>query len=80
MAPASTDKPEVVALNKADTIDAELLDALAAELEAACGPAVLAVSGATGAGVEAVLDALLAPSRRARRGRGRRRKADWSPL
>jgi GTP-binding protein len=53
------DKPEVVALNKIDTIDDELIEALSAELEAECGQAVLHVSGASGAGTEAVLDAIL---------------------
>src|SRR5918998_4203663 len=31
------EKPEVVALNKSDTLDDEMMDALAAELEAECG-------------------------------------------
>jgi GTPase len=53
------DKPQVVALNKTDTLDDELADALAAELEAEAGHPVLRVSGATGDGVEAVLDALI---------------------
>jgi GTP-binding protein len=53
------DKPEVVALNKADTLDDELLDALSDELEAECGMRPLRVSGATGAGTEAVLDTIL---------------------
>ncbi len=53
------DKPEVIALNKVDTIDDELIAALAAELEAASGAKVHPVSGATGAGVAAVLDALV---------------------
>ena len=52
-------KPEVVALNKADTIDDELAQALASELEAACGSEPLVIAGATGSGVDAVLDALL---------------------
>ena len=54
-----TDKPEVIALNKADTLDDELLDALAAELEEASGVRPLRVSGATGEGTTAVLDAIL---------------------
>jgi GTP-binding protein len=53
------DKPEVLALNKSDTLDEELTEALAAELEAEAGVRPLPLSGATGAGVEAVLDALL---------------------
>ena len=53
------DKPEIVALNKADTMDDELAEALAAELEEACGQKPMIVSGATGAGVPAALDALI---------------------
>jgi len=53
------DKPEVIALNKCDLIGEELAEALAAELEAEAGAPVFAVSGATGAGVDAVLDALV---------------------
>jgi GTP-binding protein len=72
------DKPEVVALNKADTLDDELLDALSDELEAECGMRPLRVSGATGAGTEAVLDTILrhldagAPTEEL--------EGDWSPL
>ncbi len=54
-----TDKLEVIALNKCDLIDDELSAALAAELAAESGAPVLTVSGATGAGVDAVLDALV---------------------
>ena len=72
------DKPELVALNKLDTIDAELADALAAELREAGAREVHAVSGATGEGVEAMLDAILA-------GLGRLAEelpedSEWSPL
>ena len=69
------DKPEVIALNKCDLIDTELSDALAAELEAESGAPVFAISGATGAGVDAILDADRPHRRRAKRGRpaGRRR-------
>ena len=73
------DKPEVVALNKSDTIDAELIEALSAELEAESGAPVFAVSGATGAGVEAVLDAIVervGKIARTEAGEG----SDWSPL
>ena len=54
------EKPEVLALNKADTLDEELLDALGGELEEEAGVKPFRLSGATGAGSEAVLDALLA--------------------
>lgn len=53
------DKPEIVALNKADMLDAEMLAALAAELEAECGEKPFILSGATGEGAEAVLDAVI---------------------
>ena len=53
------EKKEVLILNKMDTIDAELSQALSAELAEEAGRRVLAVSGATGAGVEAVLDAVI---------------------
>ena len=50
------EKPEIVALNKADLLDEELMDALGAELEEATGATVLPLSGATGEGLETVLD------------------------
>ncbi|GAB5348029.1 GTPase ObgE [Alteriqipengyuania sp. 357] len=53
------DKPRIVALNKLDLADAELADAFGDELKAAGADAVYPVSGATGAGVEALLDAVL---------------------
>jgi GTPase len=53
------DKPEVIALNKTDLLDAELTEALSDELRAASGAEVLPLSGATGAGLEAVLDRLV---------------------
>jgi GTP-binding protein len=52
-------KPEVIALNKVDTLDNELIEALAAELGAEAGIRPLPLSGATGQGAEQVLDALL---------------------
>jgi GTPase len=74
-----TDKPEVIALSKADTLDNELLEALASELEAASGQRPLRVSGATGAGTDEALEAIL-------RHLGREEVAEpaqeegWSPL
>ncbi|WP_448502601.1 GTPase ObgE [Sphingomonas sp.] len=54
------DKPEVIALNKCDLLDDELVAAISAELAQASGGAqVLPMSGATGAGVDAVLDRLI---------------------
>jgi GTPase len=52
------EKRVIVALNKVDTLDAELIAALSTELEEACGSPVLAMSGASGAGIGPVLDAL----------------------
>lgn len=53
------DKPVVVALNKIDTLDDELIAALSAELEEASGGPVIPISGASGVGVDWVLDKLL---------------------
>ncbi|WP_420142270.1 GTPase ObgE [Sphingomonas sp.] len=54
-----TDKPVVVALNKIDTLDDELIAALMAELEEASGAEVFALSGAAGIGLDPILDRLL---------------------
>jgi GTPase len=53
------DKPVIVALNKIDTLDDELIAALSAELEEASGSTVIPISGASGVGVDWVLDKLL---------------------
>ena len=54
-----TDKPVIVALNKIDTLDDELIAALSAELEEECGQEVIPISGASGTGIDWVLDQLL---------------------
>jgi GTP-binding protein len=54
------EKEEIVALNKVDAIDAKALAKLVKKLEKKSGATVLAMSGATGEGVEAVLDRLSA--------------------
>ena len=54
-----TDKPVVVALNKIDTLDDELIAALSAELEAESGAEVICISGASGVGVDWALDKLM---------------------
>ncbi len=54
-----TDKKIIVALNKIDTLDDELIAALSAELEDASGAEVIAISGAAGIGVDWALDKLL---------------------
>jgi GTPase len=52
-------KAEILALNKVDLLDVETRAAMVAQLEEVSGVAVLAVSGATGEGVEAVLDGVV---------------------
>lgn len=53
------DKPQIVALNKGDLLDTELMADIAAQLEAAGAKDVVAISGATGQGVDRVLDRVL---------------------
>lgn len=53
------DKPVVVALNKIDTLDDELIAALSAELEQASGAEIIPISAAAGTGLDWVLDKLL---------------------
>jgi len=80
------DKPRLIALNKIDLADAELAAGFAAELEAAGAERVFAVSGATGQGVDALLDAVLAylPAHTATETSGAaeedEEQGDWSPL
>jgi GTP-binding protein len=54
-----TDKPFVVALNKIDTLDDELIEALSAELAEASGVDVIPLSGVAGTGLDWVLDKML---------------------
>ena len=76
-----TDKPELVALSKADTLDDELLEALADELEAEAGVRPLIVSGATGAGVDSLLDALVSHvGGEAAAAEEKIEEGSWSPL
>ena len=74
------DKPEVVALNKVDTIDAELADALSAELEQASGFPPQRISGATGAGLDPLLDALVGHVDQREEEAGTPEELGWSPL
>ncbi len=53
------DKPQIIALNKIDLGDEELSAAFAEELVAAGADKVFAVSGATGEGIEQLMDAVL---------------------
>ena len=52
-------KPRLIALNKVDLADDELAGDYAAELKAAGADDVFPISGASGAGIEALLDAVL---------------------
>lgn len=54
-----TDKRVIVVLDKIDTLDDELIAALSAELEEASGAPVIPMSGASGVGVDWVLDQLI---------------------
>jgi GTP-binding protein len=53
------EKPRLIALNKIDLVDAELVQAFRAELRAAGARRVFPISGATGKGLGALLDAVL---------------------
>jgi len=53
------DKPRLIALNKIDLADAELAEGFAKELQDAGAGRVFPISGATGAGIGALLDAVL---------------------
>ena len=82
------DKPRLIALNKIDLADAELAEGFAAELREAGAGRVFPISGATGAGVEALLDHALGylPERTATETRGSEVEdapdegSQWSPL
>ena len=83
------DKPRLVALNKLDLADAELGEGFSDELKAAGAAEVFAVSGATGQGVDKLLDAVLGylPDRTATETKGSEvedegddARPGWSPL
>jgi GTP-binding protein len=85
--PQLADKPQLIALNKIDLADAELAEGFAAELKAAGAARVFPISGATGAGIDALLDAVLAhlPARTGTENphsaqREEEEPGDWSPL
>jgi GTPase len=52
------EKPRLIVLNKIDLVDKELVEAFAAELREAGAERVFPISGATGAGIEALIDAV----------------------
>ena len=75
------DKPEVVGLNKIDAMTPELVEERSRALAAESGAPVHAVSGASGAGVEAALRALQRhiDADRTRRGPEPAESAAWQP-
>ena len=83
------DKPRLVALNKLDLADRELGEGFAEELMAAGAVEVFPISGATGEGVDKLLDAVLGylPERTSTETKGseveasdKDQPAPWSPL
>jgi GTP-binding protein len=81
------EKPRLIALNKIDLADPELVAGFSAELKAAGAPDVFPISGATGEGIDALLDAVLGflPARTGTEQPSRESEADepekpWSPL
>jgi len=54
------EKPRLIALNKIDTVDDELVRAFTKELKAAGAKKVFPISGATGKGLDKLLDAVIA--------------------
>jgi len=75
------DKAEVLLLTKADTLDEEMLAALADELEEESGVRPLIVSAAAGTGLDPVLDALIEHVGRAASAQAAEQGEDeWSPI
>jgi GTP-binding protein len=73
------EKPEIVALNKADALDPDELKAQAARLKRAAGKEPLILSGATGEGVPQVLRTLVRVIDAARPDYRPRAAAAWQP-
>jgi GTP-binding protein len=80
------EKPRLVALNKIDLVDGELVEAFTRELREAGAEEVFPISGATGQGLDGLLDAVIAHLPAAtvtERPDGEREQADdkpWSPI
>ncbi len=55
-----SEKPQIIALNKGDLLDEEIMADLTAQLTAAGAQDVVSISGATGDGIDQVLDRILA--------------------
>ena len=74
-------KPSLLALNKADTLDEELIAALTAELEDASGQRVFPISAAGGTGIGTLLDGLVAQLHgQAVEDDGPADPIEWSPI
>ena len=54
-----SDKPTIIALNKADLLDDELMESIAGDLRAAGATEIMPISGATGDGMTPLLDRVL---------------------
>src|SRR3546814_193216 len=53
------EKPQLLALNKGDLLDAELMEDIAAQLREAGAEEIYSISGATGAGIPTLLDQVI---------------------
>lgn len=76
-------KPQIVALNKGDLLDEELMADISEQLEAAGAQEVIAISGATGQGVDKVLDRVIAalPDKSSVEiSSGENEEGEWSPI
>jgi GTP-binding protein len=80
------EKPRLIALNKIDTVDAELVKMFIKELKAAGAKKIYPISGATGKGMGPLLDAVLEylpAATSTERPAGEQEEGDetaWSPL
>ncbi len=77
------EKPQIVALNKGDLLGEELMADIAQQLEAAGAKDVIPISGATGEGVDKVLDRVIAelPEKSSvETSRGDDEEGGWSPI
>lgn len=73
------EKPEIVVLNKADSIEKGALSRKVAALQKACGSPVFVMSGVSGEGVSDVLRALARQIQTKREGGSTSRAAAWTP-
>jgi len=73
------DKPEIVALNKVDAIDAASLAKKKAALEKACGHKVHVISGVSGEGIQTVLRDMAKVIREARAAPKVKKQTGWAP-